>query len=110
MSDQNAQPLYRVDRFVVPAPGRAEFLDRVRATHAVLRRQPGFVRDAIVEREAEGGASMVVTIAEWESAAAIEAAGRAVAAAHAADGFDRRALIARLGIAAEIGTYRELAL
>jgi hypothetical protein len=41
--------IFRVDKFVVPANAREEFLGKVRATHAVLKTQPGFVRDAILE-------------------------------------------------------------
>ena len=49
----NDQPFYRIDRFVVPDAARAEFIGRVRMTHAVLRQQPGFVRDALLEHPGE---------------------------------------------------------
>jgi len=106
MSD--TAPLYRVDKFVVPAHGREEFLARVRATHAVLREQKGFIRDAILEQASGPGEFNFVTIAEWESADVIDAAGKAVAALHAATGFDRREMLERLGIKADIANYRPL--
>jgi heme-degrading monooxygenase HmoA len=104
-----AQHVYRVDRFVVPAAAREEFLERVRQTHQVLRRQPGFVRDAVLEQEAGAGTSSIVTIAEWESEAAITGARAAVAALHAETRFSPQETLARLGIKAEIGIYRPVA-
>ncbi len=53
----NEQPFYRIDRFVVPDAARAEFIGRVRMTHAVLRQQPGFVRDALLEHPGESPAN-----------------------------------------------------
>ena len=40
---------------VVPHAAREEFLSRVRDTHRVLRRQPGFIRDALLEQVAGPG-------------------------------------------------------
>ena len=54
-NDDQRQPFYRIDRFVVPDAARAEFIGRVRMTHAVLRQQPGFVRDALLEHPGEPG-------------------------------------------------------
>ena len=41
--------IYRVDKFSVPRQAREEFLEKVRATHGLLRSQAGFVEDAILE-------------------------------------------------------------
>ena len=43
-------------------------------THAVLRQQPGFVRDALLERPGEPGQSVIVTVAEWQNRAVTEGA------------------------------------
>jgi hypothetical protein len=74
--------IFRVDKFVVPVNAREEFLGKVRATHAVLRTQPGFVRDAILEQSSGPGEFNFVTIVEWENSGAIDGARRAVAALH----------------------------
>lgn len=100
-----ASARYRVDRFVVPEAARAAFLDRVAATSRVLHRQPGFVRELVLEQSTAAGASNFVTVVEWRDAAAIEQAALAVGRAHAAMGFDRRAFTDEHGIRAEIGTY-----
>ena len=100
-----AGPLYRVDRFIVPAAGRDEFLARVRDTHAVLRRQDGFLQDMILERQSGPGAFNIVTVVEWVNAEVVGRVGEAVAKRHAELGFDRNELIARLGITADIANY-----
>lgn len=101
-----ARMVYRVDRFSVPAEGRAEFLGRVAATHALLRRQQGFVRDLVLENPSRSGVCDFVTVVEWESAGAIEPAAAAVRELHARTGFDRAEMFSRLGIEAAIGLYR----
>lgn len=100
--------VFRVDRFNVPEGARQEFLQRVGATHKLLASQRGFVRDVLLEQSAGAGAFNLVTMAEWESREAMELAKEAVAGLHRQLGFDPRALIARLGIHAELGVYRSL--
>jgi heme-degrading monooxygenase HmoA len=103
------QPFYRIDRFVVPDAAREEFLGRVRMTHTILRQQPGFVRDALLEHPAEEpGHSIVLTIAEWKNQAVTSSARAAVQALHIREKFDPQELFARLGIKAEFGNYRPL--
>src|SRR3546814_2574090 len=41
---QASKRLYRVDKFLVPDEAREEYLQNLRATHELLRKQPGFVR------------------------------------------------------------------
>jgi heme-degrading monooxygenase HmoA len=67
-----ASPFYRVDKFAVPAEGRAEFLERVASTHALLRTQKGFVRDLILEQQSGPGALNFVTLVEWTGPEAVE--------------------------------------
>ena len=47
--------IYRVDKFIVPQAAREEFLKKVHDTHSVLRHQPGFIRDTILEQVAGPG-------------------------------------------------------
>jgi hypothetical protein len=105
----NGRPFYRIDRFVVPDAARAEFIGRVRMTHEVLRQQPGFVRDALLEHPGEApGESVILTIAEWRNLAVTEGARAAVAALHIRENFSPQELFARLGIKAELGNYGPL--
>jgi hypothetical protein len=100
-----SSPLYRVDRFIVPANGRDEFLARVHDTHAVLRQQGGFLQDMILEQQSGPGAFNIVTVVEWANAEVVGRVSEAVAKRHAEIGFDRREMIARLGITADIASY-----
>jgi len=97
--------VYRVDKFVVPAAARREFLDRVRQTHEVLRRQTGFIRDLILEQSAGPGEFNFVTLVEWESEAVLADVRAAVAAFHKEIAFDPQELFTRHGIKADIGIY-----
>jgi heme-degrading monooxygenase HmoA len=103
-----SKEIFRVDKFVVPAHAREEFLHKVHATHATLRVQPGFVRDAILEQTSGPGECNFVTIVEWESSDAIEGARQAVAALHDKMNFDPHELITRLGIRADIANYKRV--
>ncbi|MFC5585460.1 antibiotic biosynthesis monooxygenase family protein [Nitratireductor kimnyeongensis] len=98
--------VYRVDKFTVPAAARDEFLDRVSATHALLRQQAGFLGDVILEQASGPGAFNFVTMVEWEGMEAIARAGKAVARMHSDIGFDRHEMMDRLGITADIANYR----
>lgn len=103
-----ATPFYRVDKFAVPAEGRAEFLERVASTHALLRTQKGFVRDLILEQESGPGVFNFVTLVEWTGPEVVEHVLEAVAALHKETGFDRQEMMQRLGIEADIANYRRL--
>lgn len=100
--------IFRVDRFVVPQAAREEFLRRVRETHEILRRQPGFVREVLLERISGPGRFNIVTVVEWESQAAIDAARAAVETARAATGFSPQETLQRLGIEADMANYRQI--
>jgi heme-degrading monooxygenase HmoA len=107
-SDQeyNGGRVYRLDRFVVPAEARDEFLMRVNQTHKILRKQWGFIQDFLLERPGEGGATIVVTMVEWDSQETVDRVVPIVQAAHREMGFSPKETIARLGVTAEIGVYQ----
>jgi heme-degrading monooxygenase HmoA len=98
--------VYRLDRFVVPAAAREEFLTRVSHTHEILRRQAGFVQDFLLERSDEDGATIIVTMVEWDSRETVDRVVPIVQAAHREMGFNPKETIARLGIKAEFGMYQ----
>lgn len=103
-----AEHIYRVDKFAVPKDACAEFLDNVKRIHAFLRTQPGLVRDSVLEQSSGNGEFNIVTIAEWESQAAVDNARAAVAAMHAQHNFNPQELFARLGIRADLANFRWL--
>jgi heme-degrading monooxygenase HmoA len=105
MTTDTSHHIYRVDKFVVPDAAREEFLGRVRSTHQLLKAQPGFVRDVVLEQSSGPGRFNFVTVVEWQSQAAMEAAKAVVMAAHAKSGFNPQELFARLGIETDIANY-----
>lgn len=100
--------VYRVDKFIVPPPAREEFLGRVRATHELLRAQPGFVHDSILEQSDGPGAFNFVTLVEWAGPEFLDRAKAAVMAVHRSMNFNPQELLARLGIRADIAHYQRL--
>jgi len=103
-----SMPLYRVDKFSVPAAGRDEFLKRVASTHALLRQQEGFVRDLVMEQQSGPGVFNFVTLVEWSSPEVVEHVAAAVAELHRQTGFDRQEMMTRLGIKGDIANYTRL--
>jgi heme-degrading monooxygenase HmoA len=97
--------VYRVDKFVVPAKAREEFWKHVRRTHEVLRRQPGFVEDALLESPAGQDRYDVVTIVRWASMEDLVQAKAAVERSHHAAQFSPPEFFRRAGIKADLGTY-----
>lgn len=100
---------YRVDKFVVPAAAREEFLVSVMMTHKLLEAQAGFIAHEVLEQVAGSGEFNFVTIARWESADVVERVRAVVAAAHRAANFDPQEMFSRLGIRADIASYKPVA-
>lgn len=99
---------YRIDKFAVPAESRAEFLERVYATHRFLREQNGFVRDHLLQQQTPKGVN-IITIAEWQNADVAKSVGEAMKRHYEAIGFNVRDFIERLGVTAEFGAYEPTA-
>jgi heme-degrading monooxygenase HmoA len=102
-----AQHVYRVDRFVVPNSIRAEFLDKVWQTHEVLRVQPGFLQDMLLEQHADGE-HRIVTVVEWENESAVASAKINVKAMQRKMNFNPQEFLAQNDIRAEIGNYQHI--
>lgn len=105
------QQIYRIDKFAVPETARAELVGRVHETHDLLRRQPGFLQDFLVEEPSGEGTFNLMTIVEWESRGAYDGARSAVAAMRAQSGFDPKSLMQRLGVTViDMAVYQPLEL
>jgi heme-degrading monooxygenase HmoA len=103
-----ARHIYRVDKFVVPESARDEFVGKVGQTHALLRAQPGFVRDYVLEQSSGPGEFNFVTFVEWESADVVDTVRAAVSAFHESTNFDPQEMFARLDIKADVAIYRRV--
>jgi hypothetical protein len=100
---------FRVDKFLVPTVARETFLARVHAINALLQLQPGFVRSYMLEREGDTGGSTLMTIAEWKDLGSMEVARDAMGRILASQGFNPAEFMSALGVTAELGTFRPLA-
>lgn len=97
-----------INKFIVPEPARDEFMQRLRINRALIQTLSGFVRDFIFEQTGGPGKYNFVTMAVWESAAALDAARQAVYAEYAASGYNPREMYARLDIEADIAYYTQI--
>jgi heme-degrading monooxygenase HmoA len=108
--EKSMAPVYRVDKFIVPASARDEFLSIAARTSALLHKQPGFVREHILEQISGPGQFNIVTFVEWSSAELLEPVRAAVAQLHAENHFNVQEYLDRTGIQADIAYYKELTL
>lgn len=67
-----------------------------------------FVRGAILEQRTGPAETRIVTVVEWARSDVVGGVAQKVAEMHRAVGFDRREMMARLGIQADIGSYRRI--
>lgn len=100
--------IYRVDKFTVPEQARLDFWSNVRATHDVLRRQPGFLGDTLLEKHSGDGVFNAVTIVRWSDPSDLPGARHAVGEAHRARGFRPVDFFQRTGISADLANYIEV--
>ncbi|HEY4816955.1 MAG TPA: antibiotic biosynthesis monooxygenase [Candidatus Acidoferrum sp.] len=100
--------IYRVDKFAVPIAAREEFVDKARRTHALLKEQPGFLQDFVLEQSSGPGEFNFVTIVEWASQEAVENARAAILALHREMNFNPQEMLARFGIKADVANYKRL--
>jgi heme oxygenase (mycobilin-producing) len=103
--DPTANHVYRVDSFAIPDAAREEFEATMQRNLAFLHTLPGFLGHVVLEKTSGPTGMNVVTIAAWESPAAIEKAGAEVRAHYQQIGFDLAATLARWGARAEIGAF-----
>ena len=106
MSDMHQDRVVRVNRFSVPADARDEFMALIGRTHAVIRMQPGFIEDLILEQQAAAGVFNLLTIIQFEGEHVLQSVIAAVARSDESVGIDRQALTRHLGVEANIGFYR----
>ncbi len=97
---------FRVDRFIVPRPVLEPFMARVRLTQRLLDERPGCRQNLVLLGAPDGESIGVVTIVEWASADAMNAAKAIMQAHYAREGFDPAAFIQALGIRADIAAYQ----
>lgn len=103
-----ASKIYRVDKFIVPHAAQQEFLEKVRATHELLRSLPGCTHELVLKQTSGPGSYNYVTVLEWSDMEAIEAAKIEAQKLHAKSNFRPQEMFDRLGIQADLGNYQAI--
>ncbi len=99
-------PLYRINKFVVPASARADFVDLVEKTLAVIRSQEGYVKDLFLEQHAGPGKFNFCTMIEFASEEFAPKVAAAIGAFDRSLGIDRAALMEKLGVETDSASYK----
>ena len=99
-------PLYRIDKFLVPIVAKADFLQRIQRTHALLDSLAGCQQNLVLLGAENGQQLELVTVVQWRNADACAAAKAVVQAHYAEEGFDPGAFMRALGVRADIGSFQ----
>jgi steroid delta-isomerase-like uncharacterized protein len=102
-----SQQVRFIDKFIVPAEAKTEFLERVTINRNFIRVLPGFVEDAAYERTDESGNLIFITIAVWQNEDSLKTAKEAVQAEYKKQGFNPAQMFDRLNIKIDRGIYTE---
>jgi hypothetical protein len=79
-----------------------------RQIHSLLKAQPGFPQDFVLQQSSGPGEFNFVTLVEWASQEAIENARAAVLALHREMNFNPQEMFARIGIKADLANSKRL--
>jgi steroid delta-isomerase-like uncharacterized protein len=94
-----------IDKFFIPAAAKTEFYERMRINRTFIRTLPGFIKDEAYEYTDENGNLICVTVAHWANKEAMVKAREVVQAEYKREGFDMPAMLKRLDITIDRGTY-----
>ena len=98
--------LYRIDKFAVPAPAVDEFVAQMKHLQATLQAQPGCLHTKVLTQLGGPGRFNVLTWVEWRDQASVDQAAAAMQRQFAAEGFDPKVFLQRLGAEADLAVYR----
>lgn len=97
--------VYRIACYAVPRAARREFEEAMRRSADVLRTLPGFRGHLVLEKAGGETRFDLVSVAVWESEAALANAVEPMRAHQASLGIDLAARLAEWEVAAERGNY-----
>jgi len=97
-----------IDKFLVPAKAKQEFLDRMNINRTFIKTLNGFTEDAAYERTDEDGNLICITIAVWENEDVLKKAKDAVQEEYKKQGFNMPEMLERLHITIDRGLYTKM--
>jgi len=106
-SKKSKMEVVLIDRFVVPAAAKSEFLERANINRNFIKSLPGFVRDDAYEEDGENE-SRIVTVAVWASEEAFQNARASVIEYYKKQSFDMPPFIKKLHIQMERRIYKRM--
>jgi quinol monooxygenase YgiN len=98
--------VFRVDKFIVPAPVLSTFVDQMQQIQRTLRTLPGCLRATVLTQTGGTGEFNALTLVEWENDDAVAAAQQTVQKKFAEEGFDPKGFVQRLGVRSDLGLYK----
>ncbi|MDB5090607.1 MAG: antibiotic biosynthesis monooxygenase [Mucilaginibacter sp.] len=96
-----------IDKFIVPANAGTEFTDRMNYNRNFIKNLEGFIDDTVYKRTDEAGNQVILTIAVWQNADALNNARLAVQAEYQRISFNPAVLLAKWDIKMERDIYEE---
>jgi heme-degrading monooxygenase HmoA len=99
-------PVFRIDRFIVPESAVEAFMRRVQRIQSLIDPLPGCRQNLVLTQARDAGTLRVLTVVEWETTAAMDAARAYVQQQYAQEGFDPPAFMRQLGVEADLGLYQ----
>jgi heme-degrading monooxygenase HmoA len=94
-----------IDKFIVPEPSKASFLESAHRVQRFLKTLPGFVEGFLYEKKEGEGQYNYMTTAVWESERAFNEAKSAVATEFSKEGIDPQKVMNELKIERERAVY-----
>lgn len=101
----NKEHVYFIDKFYIPSAGKKEFTDRTNINREMIKKLPGFIKDAAYAYTDQEGNLLFITVAEWASMEALKKAKETVQAEYKKQGFDAAEMLKRLNITVDRGVY-----
>jgi predicted ester cyclase/heme-degrading monooxygenase HmoA len=108
MAANKSQVIF-IDKFVIPAAAKEEFMKRTAYNRGFIRSLPGFVSDNAYEGTDAAGNVLITTTAVWASEEALTQAKEAVQAEYKRIGFNPAEFAKQLGITLDRGIYKPIA-
>jgi heme-degrading monooxygenase HmoA len=102
------RPVYRIDRFNVPANALSAFVERLHTTQRALDQLPGCRQNLVLRQPDLAGEFNVMTVVEWTDESHMAAAKATMQARYAQERFDPAAFMQELGVQADLGVYRSV--
>lgn len=95
-----------IDKIVIPQNAIRQVMERLNYNTKFLQKQPGLIENTHYERTDEQGNLVVITVATWENAAAVEQAKAAVQADYQRMGINLTEMLKQWGVIMERGLYQ----